>query len=423
MYTTVRNTPVDVLGAPRAGRRPRVARTVVLLGLVSLITDLSQEMVVAVLPLYLVFQLGLSPLLMGVIDGLYQGVTAALRLVGGLVADKRGRYKEVAAIGYGASAFCKLGLVAAGGAWLATSAVLMVDRLGKGIRTAPRDALISLSSTKAALGLSFGVHRALDTFGALLGPLAAFILLAQMPDGFNSIFVVSFCIGLVAVAILVLFVRNPEKRAPAEAAPASERPSLRAALRLFRIGRFRAIVIAGGALAFVTVSDAFIYLVAQRGGDLEPKWFPLLFLGTALFYLVLAVPLGRLGDRVGRGRVFLAGHVALLGVYAVLRFAELDVATVLLALALLGIYYAATDGILMALSSTTVPDTLRTSGLGLVSSVTAICRFASSVAFGALWTLWGPDAAVLVFLVGLAVVLPAAALVLRRSRELNSTFV
>jgi MFS family permease len=419
MYTTVRNTPVDVLGAPRAGRRPRIARTVVLLGLVSLITDLSQEMVVAVLPLYLVFQLGLSPLLMGLIDGLYQGVTAALRLVGGLVADKRGRYKEVAAIGYGASAFCKLGLVAAGGAWLATSAVLMVDRLGKGIRTAPRDALISLSSTKAALGVSFGVHRALDTVGALLGPLAAFILLAQMPDGFNSIFVVSFCIGLIAVAILVLFVRNPEDRAPAEeeATPASERPSVRAALRLFRIGRFRAIVIAGGALAFVTVSDAFIYLVAQRGGDLEPKWFPLLFLGTALFYLVLAVPFGRIGDRVGRGRVFLAGHVALLGVYVVLRFAELDIATVLLALALLGTYYAATDGILMALSSTTVPDSLRTSGLGLVSSVTALCRFGSSVAFGAMWTLWGPDAAVLVFLVGLAAVLPVAALVLRRSSE------
>jgi MFS family permease len=192
---------------------------------------------------------------------------------------------------------------------------------------------------------------------------------------------------------------------------------VRAALRLFRIGRFRAIVIAGGALAFVTVSDAFIYLVAQRGGDLEPKWFPLLFLGTALVYLVLAVPFGRIGDRVGRGRVFLAGHVALLGVYAVLRFAELDIATVLLALALLGTYYAATDGILMALSSTTVPDSLRTSGLGLVSSVTAICRFGSSVAFGALWTLWGPNAAVLVFLVGLAAVLPAAALVLRRSRE------
>jgi MFS family permease len=416
MYTTVRNTPAEASAAPRTGRH-RVASTVLLLGLVSLITDLSQEMVVAVLPLYLVFQAGLTPFQLGLVDGLYQGVSAVLRLVGGLVADRRGRYKEVAVAGYGASAVCKLGLIAAGGAWLATTGVLLVDRLGKGIRTAPRDALISLSSTKAALGLSFGVHRALDTVGALLGPLAAFILLAQIPNGFNSIFFVSFCIGTIAVAILVLFVRNPDRPAPVEAASPAERPSARAALRLFRIPRFRAIVIAGGLLGLLTISDAFVYLVAQRQADLAPKWFPLLFLGTALAYLVLAIPMGRLADRIGRGRVFLAGHAALIGLYALLRFAPLDTATILLALGLLGSYYAATDGILMALSTTTVPESLLTSGLGLVSSVTAVCRFGSSVVFGTLWTLWGPDAAVLVFLVALAAVLPAAALVLRRSRE------
>jgi MFS family permease len=416
MYTTVRNTPADAIAAPRTGRR-RVASTVLLLGLVSLITDLSQEMVVAVLPLYLVFQAGLTPLQLGLVDGLYQGVTAVLRLVGGLVADRRGRYKEVAVAGYGASAVCKLGLIAAGGAWLATTGVLLVDRLGKGIRTAPRDALISLSSTKAALGLSFGVHRALDTVGALLGPLAAFILLAQIPNGFNTIFFVSFCVGTIAVAILVLFVRNPDRPAPVEAAAPAERPSARAALALFRIPRFRAIVIAGGLLGLLTMSDAFVYLVAQRQADLAPKWFPLLFLGTALAYLVLAVPMGRLADRIGRGRVFLAGHAALIGLYALLRFAPLDTATVLLGLGLLGSYYAATDGILMALSTTTVPERLRTSGLGLVSSVTAICRFGSSVVFGVLWTVSGSDAAVLVFGIGLTAALPVAGLVLRRNRE------
>jgi MFS family permease len=416
MYTTVRNTPADAIAAPRTGRR-RVASTVLLLGLVSLITDLSQEMVVAVLPLYLVFQAGLTPLQLGLIDGLYQGVTAILRLVGGLVADRRGRYKEVAVAGYGASAVCKLGLIAAGGAWLATTGVLLVDRLGKGIRTAPRDALISLSSTKAALGVSFGVHRALDTVGALLGPLAAFILLAQIPNGFNTIFFVSFCVGTIAVAILVLFVRNPDRPAPVEAAAPAERPSARAALALFRIPRFRAIVIAGGLLGLLTISDAFVYLVAQRQADLAPKWFPLLFLGTALAYLVLAVPMGRLADRIGRGRVFLAGHAALIGLYALLRFAPLDTGTVLLGLGLLGSYYAATDGILMALSTTTVPERLRTSGLGLVSSVTAICRFGSSVLFGVLWTVSGSDVAVLVFGVGLTAALPLAALILRRNRE------
>jgi MFS family permease len=419
MYTTVRNRPadVDLVSPAQPQRRRRVAQTVVLLGLVSLITDLSQEMVVAVLPLYLVVQLGLSPLIIGLIDGLYQGITAALRLVGGLLADKRGRYKEVAAVGYGVSAIAKLGLIAVGGAWVATTGVLLVDRLGKGMRTAPRDALISLSSSKAALGLSFGVHRAMDTFGGLLGPLAAFLLLAQMPDGFNSIFVVSFCLGTIAVGILVLFVRNPDRPAEIDEAPRHARPSLRSAFALFRVPRFRAIAIAGGALGFLTISDAFVYLVAQHRSDLEPKWFPLLFLGTALAYLVLAVPLGKLGDRIGRAKVFVAGHACLLGLYAILGFAALDTAIVLVALALLGTYYAATDGVLMAMSSTTVPEVLRTSGLGLMSSVTALCRFGSSIAFGAMWTIWSPSAAVLVFMIGMATVLPLAALVLRAHPE------
>jgi MFS family permease len=419
MYTSVRNSPVDVdlVEAARPQRRRRIAQTVVLLGLVSLVTDLSQEMVVAVLPLYLVVQMGLSPLLIGLIDGLYQGATAALRLVGGLLADRRGRYKEVAAVGYGTSAIAKLALIAAGGAWVATTGVLLVDRLGKGMRTAPRDALISLSSTKAALGLSFGVHRAMDTFGALLGPLAAFLLLAQMPNGFESIFMVSFCLGTIAVGILVLFVRNPPRPAEIEEAPRVARPSARAAFALFRLPRFRAIAIAGGVLGFLTISDAFVYLVAQHRSDLEPKWFPLLFLGTALAYLLLAIPLGRLGDRIGRGKVFVSGHICLLALYAILRFAALDTVAVLAALALLGAYYAATDGVLMALSSTTVPEVLRTSGLGLISSVTALCRFGSSIVFGALWTIWNPDAAVLVFMLGLAVALPLAALVLKRHPE------
>ena len=433
MYASVRNRPAEATAPaiPVAGATPRrrvrgpIAGTVVLLGLVSLFTDLAQEMVVAVLPLYLTVQLGLSPLAFGLIDGLYQGATAFVRLLGGLVADKRGRYKEIAALGYGVSAFCKLGLIAAGGAWLATTAVLLVDRLGKGVRTAPRDALISLSSERTALGINFGVHRALDTVGAMLGPLAAFMLLAAVPGGYDSIFLVSFCVALVGLGILLLFVRNRPARkaeapAPVEpaAAPAAEpKVDLRAALGLLRIRRFRAIVLAGGGLALLSVSDAFLYLVVQRQADLSAKWFPLLFLGTALAYLSLAVPVGRLADKVGRGRVFIGGHLAFLAVYLLLGFAQLGTAQILLALSLLGIYYACTDGVLMALASTTLPERLVTSGFALVTTATATMRFGSSLLFGAAWTVWGPQTAILAFLVAMALAVPVAALVLRRSAE------
>ena len=367
MYTSVRNVPAEVISVPavRSGRRRiAVSRTVILLGLVSLFTDLSQEMVTAVLPLYLTYQVRLSPLQFGFIDGMYQGATALVRLLGGLVADRKERHKEVAATGYGVSALCKLGLVAVGGAWLGTTAVLLVDRLGKGIRTAPRDALISLDSERAGLGRSFGVHRALDTVGAMLGPLAAFVLLAQLPGQYNTVFLVSFSIALIGLGILLLFVENRRNREPAPAeldAPAApkEHVTLRSAMGLFRITRFRVIALVGSGLGLLTVSDAFVYLVIQRQTHLDVKWFPLLFLGTAMAYLGCAVPIGRIADRVGRGRVFLAGHLALLGVYLVLRFADLSAGAVLLTLLLFGLYYASTDGVLMALASPTIPELRR----------------------------------------------------------------
>ena len=422
VYASVRNVPAEVIAAPAARssrRRIAVSRTVILLGLVSLFTDLSQEMVTAVLPLYLTYQVRLSPLQFGFIDGMYQGATALVRLLGGLVADRKERHKEVAATGYGASALCKLGLVAVGGAWLGTTAVLLVDRLGKGIRTAPRDALISLDSERAGLGRSFGVHRALDTVGAMLGPLAAFVLLAQLPGQYNTVFLVSFSIALIGLGILVLFVENRRDREPAADEPAAPKDhvTLRSALGLFRIARFRVIALVGSGLGLLTVSDAFVYLVIQRQTHLDVKWFPLLFLGTALAYLGFAVPIGRIADRVGRGRVFLAGHLALLGVYLVLRFVDLGPAAVLCTLLLFGLYYASTDGVLMALASPTIPERLRTSGFALITTGTATTRFMSSVAFGAIWVAWGAQVAMLIFLVGLAVTVPAAALALRRHPE------
>jgi len=426
------------LAARRRRSAPLANRTVVLLGLTSLFTDISSEMVVAVLPLYLVYVGGFSPLAFGLIDGLYQGATAFVGLASGYIGDRWRRHKAVAATGYGVSAVCKLLLATVGTGIGAIGAIVLADRTGKGIRTAPRDAMISLSTSADRLGTAFGVHRALDTAGAMLGPIVAFGLLALAPLAFESIFVVSFCFALVGLGILVLLVdprraredtadesRQAREDTADESRQAREdtadepapRPSLRSALALLRVRRFRALLLVGGGLSLATASDAFVFLALEEKIDLGTTLFPLLFVGSAGAYMLLAVPIGVVADRVGRGRVLLAGYGLLLAVYVALLLPLGGWPLVAAALGLLGGYYAATDGVLMALGSALVPDEVRGSGLALLRSVTSGARLVASVAFGALWTFWGIDFALVCFGVALAVATVLAAIVLVRTRE------
>ena len=402
----------------RAHDEPRVSRTVVLLGLTSLFTDISSEMVVTVLPLYLVYIGGFSPLAFGLIDGIYNGAVAVFGLASGFIGDRWRRHKEVAASGYGLSAVCKLLLLTVGTAVSAIGAVVLLDRAGKGIRTAPRDAMISLSTPERQLGTAFGVHRALDTTGAMLGPLVAFGLLALAPLAFDSIFLVSFCLAIVGLGILVLFV-DPRRQAPDSASPPRQ-ASLRGASALLRVPRFRALVLAGGAVSLATASDAFIFLGLHEKLDLGTSLFPLLFVGSAGVYMTLAVPFGRLADRVGRGRVFVGGYGLLLAVYATLLLPiggwTLAVAT----LGLLGAYYAATDGVLMALGSSVVPNEVRGTGLAFLRTTTSIARLVASIVFGALWTVWGFDVAIVCFGAALVAATALSAFVLVRTREQGS---
>ena len=393
-----------------------VPRTVFLLGLTSLFTDISSEMVVTILPLYLVYVGGFTPLAFGVIDGISNGAAALVGLASGFVGDRFRRHKEVATAGYGLSAVCKLLLATVGTALSAIGATVLLDRIGKGIRTAPRDAMISLSTPERQLGAAFGVHRALDTTGAMIGPLLAFGLLALAPLAFNSIFLVSFFIALIGLGILVLLVQ-PKQARDASQAPSQAMPSLRAAVALLALPRYRALLVAGGALSLATASDAFVFLALQDKLDLGNSLFPLLFVGSATTYMVLAVPMGRLADRFGRGRVLLGGYVLLITVYLTLLSPMSGWVVLFLALGLLGCYYAATDGVLMALGSSVVPDEVRGSGLALVGTVTNIARLLASVAFGALWTLWGLHNAIACFAVALVAATALAAVLLARTRE------
>ncbi|MFF4831374.1 MFS transporter [Streptomyces sp. NPDC001315] len=411
------DAPASADGAvrPPAGRRRvAVAPTVLALGTVSLITDVSSEMVTAVLPLYLVAGLGLSPLGFGLLDGIYNGFSALVRLVGGHLADRGGgRHKWVAGLGYGISAACKPLLLLAH-SLTPIGLILAADRTGKGLRTAPRDALISLSSTPDTRGRAFGMHRAMDTAGALLGPLAAFLILRATVDGYDAVFTVSFCVAVVGVLVLVLFVPGSSSAPTVEKAV---RPTLRAALGLLRHRDLRRITICALLLGLATVSDSFVYLLLQRRLGVPDRWFALLPLGTAAAFLLLAVPLGRLADRVGGRRVFLAGHGALLLAYGVLLSSWHGTALPYAVLLLHGGFYAATDGVLMAAASDSVPEALRSSGLALVQTGQALARFACSLGFGAAWTLWGDRTALLASTVALAVCAGCCALALRPARE------
>ena len=407
-----------------SGRGGRVSRNVVVLGAVSMLTDVSSEMVSAILPIYLVFALGASPLQYGVVDGIYQGASALVRLLSGFVADRWRRHKDVAAAGYGLSAACKAALVAIGGTVSAVTAIVLVDRTGKGIRTAPRDALIALSSTPATLATAFGVHRAMDTAGALLGPLLAFGLLLLAPARFDAVFVVSVCFAVVGLAVLLLFAdghpRERDDQAGIERtvdAGGRTRPTLREAIALLGERRFRVLVGIAAVLAIATISDGFIYLGLQRTLDLSLTAFPLLFVGAALVYMALAIPAGRLADRLGRTRVFLGGYALLLPVYAVLLVPSAGLVALIFALLALGAYYAATDGVLQAIASALLPDRLQASGLALLVTAISLAKLISSLAFGLVWTLGGLDAAAAAFTAALVAALMLAGWALARSPE------
>ena len=316
--------------------------------------------------------------------------------------------------GYGISAFCKLALVAVGSAWSALTGIILLDRAGKGIRTAPRDAMISLSTPREQLGTAFGVHRALDTTGAMLGPLVAFGLLMLTPTAFDSVFFVSFCFALVGLGVLVFFVRSDPDGSIRLPKPAPRGVGL---FRVLGERRFVALALAGSVLGLVTISDGFVYLGLQRRLDFEPGLFPLLFVATAAVYMLLAVPIGRLADRVGRTAVYVGGYGLLVPVYACLWFSGIGPAGVIVCVTLLGAFYAATDGVLAAMASAILPDEAQGTGLATLVTATSTGRLVASVVFGALWTGFGYETAVVAFAGALLVALAGTVPILLRTQR------
>ena len=443
-------------------RWAHVSGTVWALGFTSLFTDVSSEMVATVLPVYLVLYLGLTPFQFGIVDGLYHGVTALLRLASGVAVDRTGRSKEIALAGYGASAVSRLGMLAAGASWPLIAGVVAFDRAAKGARAVPRDVLISLSSRPDGLATAFGVHRALDSAGAMLGPLVALAILGALPNAFDVVFVASFSVAVVGLGVLLLFVTNanrPPAPAPATAAvtpvaagrhaspsgrlagpPApsghggtrgltagilherstagivsgAQQGGTRAfAAGILHIPGLLCLTVAATVLGAATVSDGFLYLLLQREAGFSPGLFPLLYVGTSACYLALAVPAGGLADRIGRRRAFLAGYGSLAAAYVATMQAGIGLPGVAACLFLLGAHYALTDGVLMAFASGRLSPEHRGSGLALITTGASLARLLGSVLFGALWTHYGAGTAVPVFLIALVAAMAVGAVLLR----------
>ena len=398
-------------------QRQMVSANVIVLGLTSLFTDISSEIVTGILPLYALTTLRLTPVAFGILDGLYFGAASLIRLPGGWLADVTRRYKRVAIAGYTLSMLSRAGLLTFGSSlgWLL--AVVLIDRIGKGIRSDARDAMISFSTRPSDLATAFGVHRALDTAGAMLGPLIAFGLLMRAPHAYDALFAISLCAALIGLAILVLFAEDCR---PPDGAPITGTAiSLGGVRQLARSPHIRRLIVAAGLLNLTTISDAFLYLTLQRRLDFAVGFFPLLYVGTSATYMMLALPAGLLADRFGRDNVFIGSYLVLLVAYSSLLAPAAGNAAVVGYVVLLGAYYAGTDGVLMALASVRVPEDQRATGMALLMTVTSVARLMASILFGWLWTWQGVPVAVVSFGCALTAAIIVTWFVFKKSPDLR----
>jgi predicted MFS family arabinose efflux permease len=251
----------------------------------------------------------------------------------------------------------------------------------------------------------------------MLGPVVAFTILRTIQNGFDVVFVASLCLSILGVAVLGLFVEN-RRATRDQVAGADNTVTAAAALSLLKQPAFRHLAVAALLFGGLTVSDGFIYLSLQRQAHIPAGAFPLLYVITSAAYLVFAIPVGRIADRAGRFPVFVAGHALLLLLYAGLIGLDGSRTLVVATLMLLGLYYAATEGILMALGSSLLPEPLRTSGLAILLTALAMARIFGSAAFGLSWSRFGLPMTVGGYMFGLAAAI-AIVIVSRPAREVR----
>jgi MFS family permease len=369
--------------------KARIPRAIWMLGLVSLCMDVSSEMIHSLLPVFLVSVLGAGALAVGLIEGIAEATAAITKVFSGVLSDWIGRRKPLAVLGYGLAALTKpLFPLATSAVWILTAR--FVDRIGKGIRGAPRDALIADSSPPEIRGAAFGLRKSLDSVGAFLGPLAAIALMALTAGDFRKVFWIAAIPAFAAVAILVVGVKEPAVHARRPGRPLPQWRDVR-----LLGGPFWAVVGVGAVFSLARFSEAFLILRARDAG-LSFSWAPLVLVLLNVACFASAYPTGWLSDRLGRIWLLAFGLVVLIASDVVLAFGQ-QVAVIGAGIALWGLHAGLTEGPLSTLVADTAPESLRGSAFGAFHFVGGLVTLLASVVAGALWQWYGPS---LTFLAG-----------------------
>lgn len=357
-------------------------KNVTIAGFVSFFMDVSSEMIYPLVPLFLTNVLGVNKSVIGLIEGIAESTASLLKVFSGWFSDRIGNRKWLMAAGYGISTLSRPFMALAGN-WHHVMGSRFIDRFGKGVRTAPQDAIIAESSHRAYLGRAFGFHRSLDTMGAVVGPALAFFLLGLFLNDYRKVFWLSMVPGAIAVLLIILFITEKKRTVPANAG----KPKL--TFKHFD-WKFKSFVAIAGLFALGNSSDVFLILRAQNVG-ISTVMIPVVYLLFNLVYSLSAIPAGMAADRFGRKRVILLGFVLFAILYYGFAIAGSTTAIWLL-FGFYGLFMGLTEGIQKAFLATIIPQDFKATAFGVYNTVIGLAMFPASLIGGWLWDNISPSA-------------------------------
>lgn len=369
---------------PHASDKRSLPAGIWALGFVSLFMDVSSEMIHALLPVYLTVGLGASTLAVGVIEGIAEATAAITKVFSGALSDRIGQRKLLAALGYGLAAVTKpIFPLAPSFGWLV--AARFIDRVGKGIRGAPRDALVADLAPEGLRGAAFGLRQSLDTVGAFVGPLAAILLMWLFSDNFRAVFWVAVIPAFLSLGLILFAVKEPARP---EGLRRVRNPLAPSELKLMG-GVYWWVVVVATLFTLARFSEAFLILRAE-GEGVPIMLVPLVFVGMNFVYSLTAYPVGVLSDSIGRVWLLIVGLCLLIAADVVLALSS-GITNLAVGVLLWGVHMGFTQGLLSTLVAEAVPAELRGTAFGMFNLVTGIALLVASVVAGALWEVWGPQ--------------------------------